>query len=204
MIKNYIFDFGKVLVEFDPDYMTAAYAVDPIQAKVLAPVVFDRLYWDPLDAGTITDVQVKEAFALRLPAQLLDTACRIYDNWQAHLPPIPGMRELLKKLKNEGAKLYLLSNISIGFSQKYKQVPDLTELFSLFDGLVFSGPLGMVKPSRQIFEYVLQRYTLLPEETVFVDDSPVNVAGAEAVGLHACLFTGDAQKLERQLRNIQK
>lgn len=202
MIHNYIFDFGRVLVDFDPLYMTAAYVKDPGQIERLASVIFDRLYWDPLDAGAITDAQIKEDFAWRLPAELLDTACRIYDNWQANLPPIPGMQALVEKLKAEGAGLYLLSNISVGFAEKYKQVPQLVQLFSLFDGLVFSGPLGIVKPSRQIFEYLLQTYDLQPAETVFIDDSPVNVAGAEALGIHGCLFAGDARRLEQQLRAL--
>ena len=65
--KNYIFDFVKVLVHFEPDYMTAACVKDPAIAAQISPVVFDRLYWDPLDWGGITDEALKAACHSRLP-----------------------------------------------------------------------------------------------------------------------------------------
>jgi putative hydrolase of the HAD superfamily len=60
MIKNFIFDFGKVMVHFEPEYMVGKYVDDADDAKLLGEVIFDRLYWDKLDAGTITDEQVIE------------------------------------------------------------------------------------------------------------------------------------------------
>ena len=58
MIKNVVFDFGQVLVRFEPSYMVGQYVSDPIDAKLLEEVVFDRLYWDRLDAGTISNEEV--------------------------------------------------------------------------------------------------------------------------------------------------
>ena len=55
MIKNVVFDFGQVLVHFQPAYMVGKYVTDEADAKLLKEVLFDRLYWDKLDAGTITD-----------------------------------------------------------------------------------------------------------------------------------------------------
>ena len=73
------------------------------------------------------------------------------------------------------------------------------ELFSHFDGLVFSGPLGIVKPSAEIFNYVLDRFGLHASESIFIDDSAINIAGAKAVGIHTYHFDGDAQKLRSAL-----
>ena len=199
MKKNVIFDFGQVLVRFDPDYMTGVYVKDPRQQQTVQEVGFDRLYWDPLDAGQITDEQIKDAIRSRLPAQLQEAACAAYDNWHKNLPFIPGMPELVAQLKARGVKLYLLSNISIGFAEKYSEVPQLRQLFDLFDGLVFSGPLGMVKPGKEIFDHALHTYGLKAEECVFVDDNPNNIAGAKAAGIDAWLFDGDAQRLQEML-----
>ena len=58
MIKNIIFDFGQVLVKFDPEYMTEKYVTDFSDSKLLQKTVFDRIYWDKLDLGTISDEEL--------------------------------------------------------------------------------------------------------------------------------------------------
>ena len=60
MIKNYIFDFGKVIVHFDTEYMVKRYVKNADDANLLGDVIFDRLYWDRLDEGTIRDEEVIE------------------------------------------------------------------------------------------------------------------------------------------------
>lgn len=195
MIKNYIFDFGWVLVRFDSRYMTQKYIENQSDCEIAHNVIFDRLYWDRLDDGTITDRQVKEGICARLPENLWQNACKAYDNWYYHLPFIDGMAELVKEIKEKGGKLFLLSNISKGFAENYKNVPELKEFFSLFDGLVFSGPLKIVKPSKEIFELLLYKYNLKAEKTLFIDDNEKNIKGAEAVGIKGYLFDGDAKKL---------
>ena len=196
MVENYIFDFGMVLVRFDTEYMTKQYIKDTDDCALVKEVVFDRLYWDRLDDGTITDSEVKEGIKSRLPQRLWDGALKVYDNWYFNLPFIDGMVDLVKQIKASSKKLYILSNISKGFAENYKNVPELEELFSLFDGLVFSAPLGMVKPNAEIFEYLLNKYKLDRAETAFIDDSEKNINGARAVGIKGILFDGDVQKLK--------
>lgn len=199
-IKNYIFDFGNVLVRFDPVALTAVHTDDAALQQQISQVVFDRLYWDPLDYGGITDEALKAACHTRLPEHLHDLADRVYDDWIENLPFLPGMQEVVRDIKGRGGKLYLLSNISVGFAQGYSQVTQLREFFALFDGLVFSGPLGIVKPSGEIFRHLLDTYGLRAEDCIFIDDSEKNIAGAEAVGIRGYLFDGDAQKLRSGLK----
>ena len=54
-IKNVVFDCGQVLVHFEPSYMVGVYVSDKEDKELLEMVVFDRLYWDKLDLGTITN-----------------------------------------------------------------------------------------------------------------------------------------------------
>lgn len=199
MVENYIFDFGMVLVRFDTEYMTKQYIKDTDDCALVKEVIFDRLYWDRLDGGTIKDSEVKEGIKSRLPQRLWDSALKAYDNWYFNLPFIDGMVDLVKQIKASSKKLYILSNISKGFAENYKNVPELEELFSLFDGLVFSAPLGMVKPNAEIFEYLLNKYKLDRAETAFIDDSEKNINGARAVGIKGVLFDGDVQKLKDKL-----
>lgn len=199
MIKNYIFDFGQVIVKFDTEYMTSVYVKDAEEIKLVEQVVFDRLYWDKLDSGTITDEEVKERICSRLPQHLQKSACDVYDNWYRNLPFVDGIPELLRKIKKSGGRLFLLSNISIGFAENYAAVDEIKEIFDLFDGLVFSGPLGITKPSKEIFEYLLEKYNLKAEESVFIDDNTGNVAGAEKIGIKGHLFKNCAEIISLNL-----
>ena len=199
MIKNYIFDFGNVLARFDTDALTAVTVKDEKDREIVRNVIFDRLYWDRLDAGTITDEEVKEGFRSQLPERLYGAACEAYDRWIMLDMPVPGMPELVKDIKKNGGKLFLLSNISIGFAENYHKNPFASELFSYFDGLVFSGPLGITKPNKEIFEYLLKTYSLNAEDCIFIDDREDNVEGAVAAGIKGYLFDGNAEKLRKEL-----
>lgn len=199
MIKNVIFDFGNVLGRYMPEEMAAAIVSDPVAAATICPVLFDRLYWDKLDDNRITDDEVKEAVCARLPQEYHADACRIYDSWHTLMPPVPGMSQLVADIKAQGGRIYLLSNISVGFAEHYHEVAWIRDLFSLFDGLVFSGPIGMAKPHRDIFEYILNHYDLRAEECVFIDDTPKNITACEAVGIRGILFDGDANKVRQTL-----
>ena len=81
MTKNYIFDFGNVIVRFDPVLLTEACAPDPEERDAIWPVVFDRLYWDPLDWGGISDEEIKAQCRRRLPENLWQKAELVYDKW---------------------------------------------------------------------------------------------------------------------------
>ena len=194
-MQNYIFDFGMVLFNYDTKYMTGLYTENEEDRDFLERVVFDRFYWDRLDRGEIGDVEVIEAIRQRVPMRLAETAEKIYTNWIENLTPIPGMEDILVRIKNKGGRLYLLSNISIGFAENYRNVPSVYRVLSLFDGLVFSGPIHMAKPDPAIFRFLLEKYRLSPEETLFIDDNPKNIETAKQLGLHTFLFDGDSEKL---------
>lgn len=200
MYKNIIFDYGQVIISFDPYYMTNVYIKDEEVCKKLSEIIFDRLYWDGLDDGSITDDEVKLEIKKRVPQEYIESALKVYDNWYHNNPLIPGIKELIETLKAEGVRLYLLSNISIGFAENYMNIKGVNEVLSLFDGLVFSGPLGTVKPNRDIFEHLLNKYSLRPEDCVFIDDSEKNLKGAALIGINTIHFTGDVKKLEEELK----
>ncbi len=196
MTDNYIFDLGRVLVDFDEYAMTAEYIKDEA-AREISKIVFDRLYWARLDEGTISDEEVLAGISARVPENYRAAACDAYLNWHRHLPIISGMPRLLRDLKAAGKKLYLLSNISEGFAEHYREVPELKELLGLFDGLVFSGPIRMVKPDPAIFGYLLDQYGLSAQNCTFVDDNPKNVAAARACNIQSVLFDGNAETLRK-------
>lgn len=199
MIKNVVFDFGQVMIRFEPSYMVGKYASDKQDAALLEEVVFDRLYWDKLDAGSITDEEVVNACLARLPKRLHAYVPDIYYHWIYNIPEIEGMSELLDDLKKTyGVRLFLLSNISAYFASHAGEFP----LLSKFEKCIFSAVCGCVKPSREIFEYLCDSCGISAEETVFVDDSEKNIGGAESFGIKGILFDGDVHALRARLDKI--
>lgn len=194
MIKNIIFDFGNVIVKFDPDIIMSPYIKEKEIRDKLSPIVFDRKYWDRLDDGSMTESEVYESIEEKVPDKYKQAVKMVLNNWYYHLPFIDCSVDFLNKAKEKGYNIFLLSNISKKFSDSYNKITTLDELLSKFDGLVFSGREGIVKPDTKIFEILLNRYCLNPEETVFIDDSARNLAGAEKLGIKTYKFSGEIIK----------
>lgn len=199
MYKNYIFDFGNVLADFDTVKLTLAEVDGEEGARNIEKVVFDRKYWDKLDSGTITDEEIKSDIKTRLNPSDYRYALRVYDNWVYNLKPFDGMLDLIKELKSRDKKLYLLSNIAKDFREKYLKNKEISEMLSLFDGLVLSGEIGMVKPDGKIFDYLFKKYNINPKESVFVDDNILNIEGAKRAGLNICLYKLNINDLKKEI-----
>jgi len=200
MIKNVVFDFGQVLVRFEPEYMCSRYVSDGEDIKLLSEVIFDRLYWDRLDAGTISDEELILRVKERIPERLHAVAEKIYYNWIYNLPETEGMRRAIEICRERGFGVYLLSNISKYFADRYKEIPILEG----FDGYVFSASAGCTKPSREIFSHLCDKFDLTPCETLFVDDSIKNINGADKFGIVAYHFLGNADELCSYLSSLPR
>lgn len=199
-IKNVVFDFGQVLVHFEPRYMVSVYVENEEDIDLLERVVFDRLYWDRLDEGTITDEETVRLCKERLPQRLHNVAEKIYYNWIYNIPEFAGMREIVLWLKDKGVKLCLLSNISKYFAEHASEIP----ILSLIENKVMSGPIGIVKPSYEIFDHLCKSFDLDPKETLFVDDNEANIKGATSYGINTYRFDFDVEKLKKYLESIIK
>ena len=198
-IKNVIFDFGQVIIHFIPEIMVSPYVTDENDKKLICDVLFDRLYWDKLDKGTITNEEVLALVRTRLPERLWDVTDKIYYNWIYNVPEIDGMRELIVKLREKyGVGIYLLSNISNYFVEH----KDEFSIFTYFDKCIYSAPLGIVKPSHEIFDYLCKTCNINPAEAIFIDDNKNNIDSAIKFGLNGYIFDGDAKKLEAYLDTI--
>lgn len=197
IFNTFVFDFGQVIGRFDEYELAAHFAGDPEDVSLLKEVFYDRSHWDLLDRGVVSDDEVKEMFHRRLPVRLHGSIDKFYDNWITAVPVVDGMDVLIKDLKAAGAKLYLLSNISVQFSEHYADSPWLKELFGLFDGLVFSGPIKLVKPQPEIFEYLTKKYALTPGQCLFIDDNSANIEAGKKAGYQTYLFDGDSAALRR-------
>ncbi|MGX8700330.1 HAD family hydrolase [Caproiciproducens sp.] len=193
MIKNMVFDMGNVLLAYTPEEYIRTITQDEAAAAAVLKELFHSEEWRRLDAGTITE----EAAVVRVCARIPEYAAEVkkaMDNWHSDLTPMPGMPEIVTRLKEKGYQIYLLSNTSLRFFQ-YR---DKVEMFRSFDGFIVSAKEKLVKPDAAIFECLCRRYGLLSSECLFIDDLQQNIAGAEKAGFHGHLFRG-AEELSRYL-----
>ncbi len=112
---------------------------------------------------------------------------------------LPGSEQLLRDLKAAGYGVWGLTNWSyetIHFA--FEKFPQLGEVL---DGTLVSGEEKMFKPNADFYELALNRFSLKAETSVFFDDTPKNVTGANAVGIHAFRFT-DAQQARKDLMSL--
>jgi len=199
MIKNLIFDFGQVMVRFERKYMVERFVSDPEDSKLLQKVVFDRLYWDRLDAGTIEDEEVLCLACERLPERLHASARDIYYNWIYNIPEIEGMSSLVHDMKEKfGVRVFLLSNISRYFASHSSEIKCLAE----FDKCFFSAVCGKTKPNADFYELLCAECGIPSEEAIFIDDRRDNVESAECLGIKGYIFDGDAARLRSYLTEI--
>ena len=113
---------------------------------------------------------------------------------------MPHTMPWVKALKERGYRLYVLSNYGEYLFLKSK---DRLDFMPYMDGAVISYQIQMIKPDQEIYEYILNKYGLLPEESVFIDDRPENVEGAKLIGMNGILFEDFEQasgELEKMLK----
>lgn len=92
----------------------------------------------------------------------------------------------IKKLRQKGYKIYLLTNIT---KDSYYYINDTINIDSTFDGGVYSYQEHLIKPDVKIYTLLLEKYNLSKEETIFFDDKGKNIIAAQASGIKAILFT---------------
>ncbi len=199
MIKNLVFDLGQVIFSFKRKYMVECYVSDQEDSLLLQTVVFDRLYWDRLDDGTLTDEEALQLMFPRLPERLHTVAEEIFCNWIYHIPEIEGMTDLVREMKERfGIRAFVLSNMVKRLVDHRDEMAFLAE----FEKCIFSSVCGLTKPNIEIFEYLCRECEILPEETLFIDDRQINVDAAEAFGIRSYRFTGESAPLREYLIDL--
>lgn len=195
MIRNIIFDMGGVLRVWDPEEFMEAMKIPADDRKILMREIFAAVEWPMQDLGLITEEETLEHVRARIPERLHAAAEKLVLHWEDLSRPIPGMADAIRRLKENGYGIWLLSNASKRHGQYWGKIPGS----EYFDGLVISAFEGVLKPDLTIYRTILSRFGLKAEECVFTDDMPANAAGALAVGMDAFVFRGTEDFL-RELR----
>ena len=197
-IKNIVFDLGRVLIKFEPkEYIKQN--VPEEKREDFYNGIFGSTEWLMLDRGTLSYEDAKKIFKERVPRadKQID---RLFDvDLFEILQPIEENVKLLPKLK-EKYNLYILSNFhQPAFEHIFKKY----EFFRLFDGHTVSCYYYLLKPEKEIYDTLINKFNLIPKETVFIDDTKVNIDACEKEGIrgiHLPDYTELKQKLEEFLK----
>ena len=196
MYKNIIFDFGGVVVQFNPKDFLMDHFMNKRAEEIVYELTFDSQEWQDLDRGTITREEGNAA--------MLENAARVnrvfevqtvIDEWPTILRTKESTVHTMQKLKAAGYRLYYLTNIPADIMDELRQ----REWFSLFDGGVASCEVHLCKPEPAIYTTLMQTCNLAYDESIFIDDNKVNAQAAYNLGITGILYK-NPKSFERALR----
>lgn len=198
MIKNIIFDMGNVILRWDPEYIASKLSVDLNEQKIIKKELFDSRQWQMLDQGLISKEEALAMIYEQTDKQNHALLKYALYHWYDYFEPIDDIVPLIRKLKQQGYKIYLLSNCSLQFNDYYQNVP----AFKYFDDFYISARYQLLKPDIKIYEHFLTTFNLKADECIFIDDVLKNVEGAKKTGIQAYHYDGNIDKLRLFLKKI--
>jgi 2-haloacid dehalogenase len=189
-----VFDLGGVLIDWDPRYLYRRLFDDEAAMEHFLAEICTPLWNHQQDAGRSWHEAVAMLSAQHPQhAELIDA---FHTRWQEMLGgAIAPSVALLDELRGRGLRLYALTNWS---RETFPVARERFDFLRWFDGIVVSGEEGLAKPDPAIFQRTIERFSLVPRQTIYIDDAPRNVAAAFQAGMHSLRFQ-DAEALRAQL-----
>jgi len=189
-IKTIIFDYGNVLIEWEPRYVYDRYFPDDPEGMERFFKEVDFMGWNAhQDKGR----SFKDGVA-DLSAQFPHHSHLIqayHDHWKDSIGvAYTDTVEIMKQLKAKGYPLYGLSNWS---AETFPYAQEKFDFFHLLDDMVISGAVGHVKPEPEIFQIMLDKIGRPAQECLFIDDSLANIHQAQKMGFQTIRFESPEQ-----------
>lgn len=184
-VKNLIFDVGNVLLEYRWYQLLIDCGMDKEEAKKARELIFENKLWSEFDLGNLATQEIVDLYCKALP-QYEEVLRRFFGHLEGMHIPRPDVWERVHALKEKGYRIYLLSNYSKDFFEVHTKG---ASFMNDIDGKVVSYEIHEMKPDRIIYEHLLSKYDLKPEESVFFDDRPENTETAEEMGIKSYTIT---------------
>ena len=166
MIRNIVFDIGNVLVNFGwREYferlgITGETFDRVVKATVKAPL------WNEVDRGVETEDRLLEMFIANDPG-VEDAIRKVFENIHGMLEQFGYTKGWIIDLQRKGYKVYCLSNMSF---KAVRECSDALDFLPMLDGYILSCDVKMCKPEPGIYNALFDKYSLKPEECIFIDD----------------------------------
>ena len=188
MIKNIVFDIGKVLFGFDWDqYMQSMF--DAETSEIVTAAVFGGRWWKELDRAVIPESEILDRFIEAAPDYETEIRQAFFGIGRC-ISKRDWVIPLIESLKDRGYNVYFLSNMS---EHVMGSNPDAFAFTGYMDGGVFSCDVKVIKPDPDIYRLLFAKYDLVPEECIFIDDKSPNIAMAKRLGMKAIRFRSHEQ-----------
>ena len=192
-----VFDLGNVLISFNPgQYLIMKNYPHAIRNTILNDI-FHSEEWLKLDNGDITTNEAVDSIAARSSLKREEIAL-VFNFRSDIMYPIDSNVRLLPFLKNRNLNLYYLSNFPLDV---FEEIKSDYYFFRFFDGGLISSEAKLSKPDLRFYKLLLDRYSLVPGETLYVDDLESNVRAAEISGMLGFPTFGN-QNIESDILNI--
>lgn len=196
MIRTVVFDIGKVLCAFDWESYIDHMLLNQEQKERLKKVTVRSELWNEHDRGLLTDEDIVNTMCEKEPS-LSPYIREFMSQVTTMITEYEYSGELVRKIKEQGLQVLLLSNYS---ETTFLEGEKRFEFMKYIDGKVISYEYKVVKPERRIYEILLEKYQVIPEETVFLDDRKDNIEVASQMGMHGIVF----ENLEQVLRELKQ
>ncbi len=192
MIRTIIFDIGNVLADFtwEAHYRRFGYTGEKLERLAKATVKSEA--WNEYDRGELSGEEIIQKF--------IDNDPELEADIRRCLASVEGMVvrndyaiPWIEELKRKGYQTLYLSNFSERAAEECAKALDF---LPHMDGGILSYQDKVIKPMPEIYQLLIERYGLVPEECVFLDDTQKNLTGAEALGFHTILFRNQEQARE--------
>ena len=178
-----ILDMGNVLLEWNKDKILKAVAKTQKDYLILDKAIFQSGLWERLDLGTLTREELVDKVLSLLGDIYKKKVEEVIWNWPAYIDIYTEVFPLLARLKENGHRIFVLSNTSPVFYELLKD--QLAPLEKILDGFVLSCDIKAIKSNRKMFEEILRKYQLDPANCIFLDDIADNTNMAESLDIKA-------------------
>ena len=180
MIKNIIFDIGGIM--FDDSTQNISNILNE-DASLLCKKVYGRSFSNCL----LGNEEVSDYIETFKDDSDYEKIRYVLSKENLHIsyPLMKSNFAYISTLKNKGYNLYILSNIT---KDSYEYIKNTIDIDSIFDGGIYSYQEGVIKPDKNIYERIINKYNLNRNETIFFDDKQKNVDAAFEIGIKGVLF----------------
>lgn len=197
MITTVIFDIGNVLADFTWKEHYRSFGYDDAMVERIAKATIGHPAWNENDKGVISVEEIIQAFVDADP-EIEQDIRKVLDNVKTIVSRNDYAIPWIHDLKSKGYRTLYLSN----FSEKAEtECAYALDFIPYLDGGILSYQEKVIKPMPEIYEILIKRYSLVPEECVFLDDTLANLVAAEKFGIHTIHFQNQAQAIE-ELRKL--
>lgn len=198
-IKIVVFDLGGVLIDWNPVYLYTKIFGNRQKAQSFIDEVC-TLEWNEEQDGGRTIQEGTEWLIARHP-QYSEEIKAYYDRWDEMLSgPIQGTVEILNQIhQNNRHRLYALTNWS---AETWPTALQLFDFLHHFEGVLVSGQARLKKPDHRIYHLLFEKFDIIPEQALFIDDNFRNIKAAEEVGLNTIHYK-DSNSLREKLSELQ-